>query len=77
MSIALVKWAKKHEVKPEVIQPGKPTQNTFTERFYYNFKTLLLSMKQENILLFCIKIYTHIKTGNPHIPRLDVSSGHD
>ncbi len=33
ISPALAGWAKIHAVKPEFIQPGKPTQNAFIEHF--------------------------------------------
>lgn len=39
ISLALAEWAEKHTVKLEFIQPGKPTQNTFIERFNSTYRT--------------------------------------
>ena len=37
-SVALADWAEKHGVKLEFIQPGKPTQNSYVERFNRTFR---------------------------------------
>jgi putative transposase len=39
ISLALAEWAEKHAVKLEFIQPGKPTQNAFIERFNRAYRT--------------------------------------
>ena len=38
VSVALADWAEKHGVKLEFIQPGKPTQNSYVERFNRTFR---------------------------------------
>jgi len=40
--LALAEWAEKHAVKLEFIQPGKPTQNAFIERFNRTYRTEIL-----------------------------------
>ena len=40
ISLALAEWAEKHAV--EFIQPGKPTQNAFVERFNRTYRTEIL-----------------------------------
>jgi putative transposase len=50
ISIAMAQWAEEHNIHLEFIEPGKPTQNSYVERFngtyrseildYYIFRTL-------------------------------------
>ncbi|HAU5601088.1 MULTISPECIES: IS3 family transposase [unclassified Citrobacter] len=42
ISLAQAEWAEKHAVKLEFIQPGKPTQNAFIERFNRTYRTEIL-----------------------------------
>ena len=42
ISLALAEWAEQPAVKLEFIQPGKPTQNTFIERFNRTYRTEIL-----------------------------------
>ncbi|MDM3443283.1 integrase core domain-containing protein, partial [Citrobacter sp. Cb009] len=42
ISLALAEWAEKHAVKLEFIQPGKPAQNAFIERFNRTYRTEIL-----------------------------------
>lgn len=44
ISLALAEWAELHAVKLEFIQPGKPTQNAFIERFNRICRRLYLLM---------------------------------
>lgn len=42
VSLALAQWAEEHGVMMEFIKPGKPTQNTFIERFNRTYRTEIL-----------------------------------
>ncbi|MCW0306108.1 hypothetical protein NB725_000076 [Pantoea ananatis] len=42
ISHAMAEWAEQHAVKLEFIQPGKPTQNAFIERFNRTYRTEIL-----------------------------------
>lgn len=42
ISLALAEWAEKHAVTLAFIQPGKPTQNAFIERFNRTYRTEIL-----------------------------------
>ena len=42
ISLILAEWAEKHAVKLEFIQPGKPTQHAFIERFNRTYRTDVL-----------------------------------
>lgn len=44
ISSALADWAEQHQVKLEFIKPGKPTQNSFVERFNRTYRTEILDM---------------------------------
>jgi putative transposase len=44
IAIALAEWAEEHEVTLEFIQPGKPMQNGFTERFNRSYREAVLDM---------------------------------
>lgn len=43
ISATLLEWAEKHQVELKFIQPGKPTQNAYIERFNRSFRTEVLS----------------------------------
>ena len=38
VSVALAEWAEEHRVALDFIQPGKPTQNSFIERFNRTYR---------------------------------------
>ncbi len=42
-SVKLAEWAEKHSVTLEFIEPGKPTQNSFVERFNRTYRNEVLS----------------------------------
>ena len=42
ISIALADWAEAHDVLLDFIEPGKPTQNSFIERFNRTYRTEVL-----------------------------------
>ena len=44
ISNAMADWAADHNVQLEFIQPGKPTQNSFIERFNRTYRTEVLNM---------------------------------
>ena len=44
ISIALAEWAEEHRIHPYFFQPGKPTQNSFIERFNRTYRTEVLNM---------------------------------
>jgi putative transposase len=44
ISTALAEWAENHDIALEFIQPGKPTQNSFVERFNRTYRDEILNM---------------------------------
>lgn len=44
ISKLMTEWADEHGVKLEFIQPGKPTQNSYIERFNRTYRTEILNM---------------------------------
>ena len=44
MTAALAEWAEEHSVELEFIQPGKPTQNSYVERFNRTYRDEILNM---------------------------------
>ncbi len=42
ISMALTEWVDKYAVKLHFIQPGKPTQDAFIERFNQTYRTQIL-----------------------------------
>ena len=44
VSAALAEWAEAHGIELEFIQPGKPTQNSYVERFNRTFRDEVLNM---------------------------------
>ncbi len=43
-SVALADWAEEHGVLLDFIEPGKPTQNSFIERFNRTYRTEILDL---------------------------------
>ena len=44
VSLALADWAEQQRVELEFIKPGKPTQNSYVERFNRTYRTEVLNM---------------------------------
>lgn len=44
ISITLADWAEQHQIELEFIKPGKPTQNSYVERFNRTYRTEVLDM---------------------------------
>ena len=44
ISANLAEWAEEHDVELQFIQPGKPTQNSYVERFNRTFRDEILNM---------------------------------
>ena len=44
ISITLADWAEKYGIQLEFIEPGKPTQNSYVERFNRTYRTEVLNM---------------------------------
>lgn len=44
ISIALAEWAEEHNIELEFIQPGKPMQNSYIERFNRTYREEILNM---------------------------------
>lgn len=59
ISLALAEWAEKHAVKLELIQPGKPTQNAFIERF--NRTTVLPYYRTEILDFYLFKTLNEVR----------------
>ena len=50
ISVNLAAWAEKKDVKLEFIKPGKPTQNSYVERFNRTFRNEILDFYVFNSL---------------------------
>jgi len=44
ISLAIAEWAEDHRVELEFIQPGKPTQNSYVERFNRTYREEVLDL---------------------------------
>jgi len=51
VSVRLSEWAEEHDVELEFIQPGKPFQNSYIERFNRNCRNEILDFYVFNSLL--------------------------
>jgi putative transposase len=50
ISVTLASWAEDHGITLEFIQPGKPTQNSYVERFNRTYRDEILNMYVFNTL---------------------------
>lgn len=50
ISITLASWAEEHGIALEFIKPGKPTQNSYIERFNRTYRDEILNMYVFKIL---------------------------
>ena len=50
ISITLASWAEEHGIALEFIKPGKPTQNSYIERFNRTYRDEILNMYVFRIL---------------------------
>ena len=44
ISTALAEWAEEHNIQLDFIRPGKPTQNSYVERFNRTYRDEILNM---------------------------------
>lgn len=44
ISVTLANWAEEHNIELEFIQPGKPTQNSYIERFNRTYRDEIVNM---------------------------------
>ena len=44
ISVTLADWAEKHDIQLEFIKPGKPTRNSYVERFNRTYRMEVLNM---------------------------------
>lgn len=44
ISVTLASWAEEHDIELEFIEPGKPTQNSYIERFNRTYRDEILNM---------------------------------
>ena len=44
ISTTLAEWAEEHSIQLEFIEPGKPTQNSYVERFNRTYRDEILNM---------------------------------
>ena len=69
-SIGFTQWCHKHRIEIWYIQPGKPVQNAFIERFNRSFRTEVLDMRSfESIVQvreLSLEWVEHYNTHRPH-----------